>query len=235
MSEQPIRDAATLIIVDETDNTPRILMGRRRPDLVFLPNTFVFPGGRVDPDDATTPSASDLADGELKLLQANIHGPGNTPEQARAFALTAIREAFEETGIVIGSPAPETRPSHPAAWASFLDHGYLPSLEGLNFILRAITPPGRPRRFDTRFFMVNARAIAHRSPACDDELSEIGWFTIEDMLSKDVPRMTHIALQEIARIFRDGLREPHTRVVPFHFEHNNVRQQAELSLAASRP
>lgn len=232
-SAPPIRDAATLIIVDDSSVAPRVLLGRRRADLVFLPNVFVFPGGRVDADDAAAPSADDLEDGEASLLAANLNAAPSSAAFVRALALAAVRETYEETGIVVGAagPAPAVVPE---AWTPFLRHSCLPALAQLRYILRAITPPGRPRRYDTRFFMVNATAIATRAAALDDELSEIGWFTVAELRALDVPRMTRIAIDELVRVFTEGLAPPPERSVPFYFEHNAVMHRAELSLSATR-
>ena len=70
---------------------------------------------------------------------------------ARALALAAIRETFEETGLAIGVPdhgAPGKPP--PGAWSRFAATGVTPALDAIDFLAGAITPPGRPRRFDAR-------------------------------------------------------------------------------------
>ena len=54
------RDAATLVLVDHTADAPRVLMGRRHPDMAFLANKFVFPGGRVDDADLSIEAFEDL-------------------------------------------------------------------------------------------------------------------------------------------------------------------------------
>src|SRR6476660_7759775 len=101
---RPLRpkDAATLVVVDESAPQPRVLMGRRRPDLAFMPNKFVFPGGRVDKADRTTVSADELAEHEIAKLLKDMKGTVSIA-RARAIALAALREAFEEAGLVVGS------------------------------------------------------------------------------------------------------------------------------------
>ena len=97
------RDAATLIIVDSTSGEPRVLLGRRRLDMAFMPGRYVFPGGRVDAADRQVAIADDLGPGELKKLMVAMKG---TPSEARAraLALAAVRETFEEAGLIIGAP-----------------------------------------------------------------------------------------------------------------------------------
>ena len=94
------RDAATLILIDRAGPAPKVLLGRRHASHKFLPGRFVFPGGRVERDDARLPFATPLnPEVEARLLK-RVNRP--TPAKARAFALAAIRETFEETGLMIG-------------------------------------------------------------------------------------------------------------------------------------
>ena len=97
------RDAATLIIVDGASGEPRVLLGRRRADMVFMPGRYVFPGGRVDPADKHIAVEDDLKPGDLKKLMVAMKGPASET-RARALALAAVRETFEEAGLLIGTP-----------------------------------------------------------------------------------------------------------------------------------
>ena len=81
-----------------------------------------------------------------------------SPVKARALALAAIRETYEETGLMLGAPAPgapvrEAPSAPPGPWAAFAKAQILPDLASIHFVARAITPPRRPKRFDTRFFV----------------------------------------------------------------------------------
>ena len=104
------RDAATLIIVDMASGEPRVLLGRRRQDLAFMPGRYVFPGGRVDPSDRQVAVEHDLAPGNIENLMVAMKG-NRSPARARALALAAVRETYEEAGILIGVP------TGPAAFA----------------------------------------------------------------------------------------------------------------------
>ena len=192
------RDAATLIIVDRAGGRIRVLMGQRRMDQAFMPGKFVFPGGRVDKSDRAIPSVDELRPAELAKLMLGMKGTPS-PHRARALALAAIRETFEETGIVIGSPASASlNDAGPPIWASFFGHGYQPRLSGLTMLARAITPPGRPRRYDTRFFCIGAEAIAHHGEPDDEELSKLEWVTIEAARNLDLPAITRVILEDLA-------------------------------------
>ena len=155
------RDAATLIIVDRAEAEPRVLMGKRHHGHVFMPGKFVFPGGRIEPEDRRMAAAGALDPVVEEKLNCRVPRP--SPSFARAIALAAIRETFEETGLAIGVAdygAPEDPPR--GAWARFAAAGVYPALDGIDFVARAITPPGRVKRFDARFLVVDARAIAKR-------------------------------------------------------------------------
>ncbi len=95
------RDAATLIIVDTSSGEPKVLLGRRRMDMVFMPGRYVFPGGRVDPADKLIAVHDDLSEDDRAKLLVGMKG---TPSltRVRALALAAIRETFEEAGLLIG-------------------------------------------------------------------------------------------------------------------------------------
>jgi hypothetical protein len=90
----------------------------------------------------------------------------------------------------------------------------LPKLGALSFFARAITPPGRPRRFDTRFFWADATAIAHKVEARDQELTSFDWFTIEEIRTLDLPAITRVIIEDLSDRLKDngGLNIP----VPFY-------------------
>jgi 8-oxo-dGTP pyrophosphatase MutT (NUDIX family) len=212
-------DAATLIIIDRSNDEPRVLFGRRHASHVFLPGKFVFPGGRVDPSDRVMPAAAPLhQDTERKLL-ANTGF--QTTNDAIAIALAAIRETFEETGLVIGAKGNADKSLPTAPWSKFVQTGFYPDPSPLHFIARAITPPGFARRFDARFFCVDGGAIAHRLENVvnsDAELVELTWLPIAAARSLDLPVITRLVLEELQSLLRDGLKPD--QPVPFYNSRN---------------
>ena len=185
------RDAATLVVLRRDGPTPRVLMGRRHGGHSFMPDKWVFPGGRIDPSDFRAPVASELRPDVAERLYRTA-----PPRRARALALAAIRETFEETGLLLARPA-EPRPIA-GPWRAFLAHHALPDLEGLDFVARAVTPPNVPKRFDARFFMADAeRLISLERQADCGELDEIAWFELEAALALDLPTVTEFVLREI--------------------------------------
>ncbi|MBO9479040.1 NUDIX hydrolase [Shimia sp. R11_0] len=197
-----IRNAATVIVVRDRDTNPAILMGQRGAKAAFMPNKVVFPGGAVDPGDAHIPLAAPISDFCSTRLLEDLRADTDA-SILPALAAAAIRELWEETGLILGRPGTWEVPP-PADWESYAATGHVPDAQALQFVFRAITPPGRPRRFDARFFLLDAEEIASDlddfSAACE-ELSHLQWIPIKDVRGFDLPFITEVVLAEIeARI-----------------------------------
>jgi 8-oxo-dGTP pyrophosphatase MutT (NUDIX family) len=215
------RDAATLIIVDMAGGEPRVLLGRRRMDLAFMPGRYVFPGGRVDPADRHIAVEHDLEPGNLRNLMVAMKG-NRSQGRARALALAAVRETFEEAGLLIGTPCQAAPPPKAHVWQQFFKHGYRPALARLTFFARAITPPGRPRRYDTRFFCVAAEAVVHRIATADGELSDLEWHSIEQARALELPNITRVVLEDLSERIAAGALQKCDVPVPFYHRRNGT-------------
>jgi 8-oxo-dGTP pyrophosphatase MutT (NUDIX family) len=222
-----IHDAATMLVIDRAGRTPRVLLGRRHHGHKFMPGKYVFPGGRVERIDRRVTSETALDSRVEVRLMEEVRRP--SVEKARGFALAAIREVFEETGLVLGTKLngapvglppqkPGQAPDRAAGeWAKFLRSGVAPDLAAVHFIARAITPPGRPRRFDTRFFAVDADAVAARIDGVvghDTELVELVWLPIDESLKLDMAGITMAVLEELKIRTAEGF--GHDLPVPFY-------------------
>ena len=222
------RDAATLIVLDRRGKGgPKVLMGRRNPRLAFMPGQFVFPGGRIELGDRHMPVAGALPDYAEAALTRQVSRPPH--HLGRALALAAIRETYEETGLLLGTTehgAPETTPE---GWEAFARHEILPDLEALHLVARAITPPKRVRRFDTRFFAVDRRMVAAEEPgrvSADSEFTELAWVRLDAARKLDLPFITRAILDDLeAQIAVDFA--PY-RMIPFHYERYGRRERAAL-------
>ena len=189
-----IRDAATVIVLRDRDSRPSVLMGQRGAAAAFMPNKFVFPGGAVDAADAEVKLAAPLPAACAARLDEDAPA-GRGP----ALAAAAIRELWEETGQVLGWPG--KWPTPPEGWDGFAETGHRPSASALQFVFRAITPPGRPRRFDARFFLVDAEALKSDPDdfsAASDELSHLQWVPLDEVRGFDLPFITEVVLAEVA-------------------------------------
>ncbi len=190
-------DAASLLLIDRSGGAPRVLMGRRHAGLVFMPGKFVFPGGRADPADRRMTAASELQDADREKLLAGM-GARPSESRARALGLCAIRETFEETGLRIALPGAAPAATDHADWRAFLGGG-LPALGHLRYFARAVTPPGRVRRFDTRFFLAfrdSIPGLADQALAPSGELENLDWTPLDRTHELDTPRITQCILRE---------------------------------------
>jgi 8-oxo-dGTP pyrophosphatase MutT (NUDIX family) len=209
------RDAATLMLIDRSGPVPKVLLGRRHHGHKFMPGKFVFPGGRIEPLDCQMTAVSELhPDTEAKLRVRAAEGAA----EPRAFALAAIRETAEETGLLLGVQRDQGPETPGEIWSEFAKAHVHPDLGDIHYIARAITPPRRPKRFDTRFMTADASAIAHTIGGVvgpDSELVELVWTPIEEAAHLDLPTITAIVLEELLARVEDGM--AHSLPVPFYY------------------
>jgi 8-oxo-dGTP pyrophosphatase MutT (NUDIX family) len=168
-----IRPAATIVLWRKGTAGAEVLMGQRGATAAFMPSKYVFPGGAVDPGDVTHP----LPMSALCARRLTLRCEADAPDPC-ALAGAALRELREETGLQV---APTSAPA-------------------LRFMFRAITPPGRPRRFDARFFLMDAAYLACASDdfsAAGDELSHLHWIGLAQARALDLPFITEVVLAEI--------------------------------------
>lgn len=221
-ADVPIRDAATIILIRRDAERPQVLMGQRGAGAVFMPDKFVFPGGALDPGDLALAERLALAEPEPALRDRCA------PEVARALPLAAIRELWEETGLMLGRPDPAAAAGlgDLVDWGGFLAAGLVPDPGPLRLVFRAITPPGRPRRFDARFFLAEAGDLAAASDftGASGELLYLEWLDIPKARTYPLPFITEIVLAELEAM----LAEPQVaRPVPF-FAHGSEGSQFHL-------
>ncbi len=226
------KDAATLIIIRMIRGKPHVLMGKRHSGHKFLPGKFVFPGGRVDPADSRLKTCDELPQIIRNQLLVDMKGRAS-PARARALALAALRETFEETGILIGQKSLSTTKTRSMAWKAFFSYGVVPQLRKLNFVARAITPPNRSRRYDTRFFCVSADEIAHEISAQDNELSDVHWLTFNKTSALDLPLITRVVLEDLQeKLGSDGTIDSKSPV-PFYYMRNGRFQRDIITATMS--
>ncbi len=200
MARKPVtpRDAASLVVLRRAGGEPEVLLGRREPRHRFMPNVLVFPGGRLDPGDFRQPVARRLRPAVAARMARHV-----SPARAQGLAVAAVRETFEETGLVFGE----------------IRGGALcPALDALDFVARAITPPDSPIRFHARFFMADA-ARAGGTLAGNGELLDLRWFGLEEAVELPLADVTEFVLGEVAR--RLGGAEP-AGVPLFSYRHGRA-------------
>ena len=209
-----IRDAATVIVIRDRKTCPKVLMGQRGAKAAFMPNKFVFPGGAVDPGDNQIQLFKKIQNPCFKRLEQDAN-----PNIRHSICVAAIRELFEETGQILGSKG-TWGSIMPSSWSQFASEGFLPDASKLQFVFRAITPPGRPRRFDARFFLTDASYLSTDQDdfsAASDELSHLQWVPLDQVRNFDLPFITEVVLAEVAARIKDN-KKPES--VPF-FKNND--------------
>jgi 8-oxo-dGTP pyrophosphatase MutT (NUDIX family) len=169
--------AATLVGWRRRPKGIEVLMGRRAARHSFVPNHYVFPGGRLDPADYRAEAKTRLRPEVERRLCAHC-----APALARALAVAAARETFEETGLALGE----------------LNAGVLvPKLDCLDYLLRAITPASSPIRFHARFFAVEATHLAGTLRG-SGELLDLAWRPLEECLRLPIVDVTEFLLRKLA-------------------------------------
>lgn len=193
------RPAATIVLMRDGDDGPEVLLLRRSHRSGFVPGAWVFPGGRVDRSDAHEDLVARVdgmtPEGVAERLRLDDTG------EAMAYLLAALREAFEETGILV---AHRSDGSHPptAAESREVDalrndvlEDTLPFADALErlgcridgaavaYMAHWITPEVEPRRYDARFF---AAAVPAESEAIIDprEMTDAVWLTPSGALKR---------------------------------------------------
>ena len=168
-----------MILWRQAQGAAQVLMGQRGAQAAFMPSKYVFPGGRVEADDSGSTAGQDAPVlSQTCLARLGQYCAADAPS-ARALAAAGRRELAEETGLV---PAPQ------APW---------------RFVFRAITPPGRSRRFDARFFLVPAQGVvgdAEGFSGAEDELSHLHWIGLTEARKLDLPFITEVVLAEVAAL-----------------------------------
>jgi 8-oxo-dGTP pyrophosphatase MutT (NUDIX family) len=202
MSSRPVkpRNAASLVLVRKRDGITQILMGKRPARAVF-PEVYVFPGGRVDPSDSGIKPSAPMAPSALEELCAR---GGCTPAMARALATTAIRELYEETGLILAGNGDTGR--RDGIWEHFAAQGLAPAHDRLRFLGRAITPTSNPVRFHARFFMAAGDDV-QGDLRSNGELSALDWYPLDDAHRLPAIDVTQFILKELSAAERGITRE----------------------------
>ncbi|MBN36814.1 MAG: hypothetical protein CMM46_18945 [Rhodospirillaceae bacterium] len=215
------RDAASVVLIRGNADKTEVLMGRRRKRASFLPNIYVFPGGRVDPEDHRAPKGVALQRDAEALL--NRHVPGAS---TLSIPLAGLRETHEETGYLIARDASEHEldgaPDTPY-WQALRSAGALPDLGRMDYIARALTPTMSHKRFNTRFFLVDAND-ARGELIQDGELEDLHWLPLDKAHRLPIVDVTEFVLNQARDRWQDRHRGRKQTAVPFlHYIRNRQK------------
>jgi 8-oxo-dGTP pyrophosphatase MutT (NUDIX family) len=170
------RHAASLVIYEQRGAETYVLMGKRAKAHRFLPNVYVFPGGRVDTADAFASPSSPLQQPVQDLLS-------QPSDMAHAVAAAAVRETHEETGLIIGNINADQ---------------LVPDFSNLDYVARAITPSVSPIRFNTRFLMIHARHVSGDLGG-SGELIDLKWVSVREAYKMQLVDVTEFVLEEMEK------------------------------------
>ncbi|MBL8708141.1 MAG: hypothetical protein JNL25_03010 [Rhodospirillaceae bacterium] len=231
-------DAAGLVLIRAPRKgahagEPEILIGRRPARMGFLPGIHVVPGGRVDPADMM-PSGFDDS---LHPRVAHLLRGGGTRRPPRAFLHAALRETFEETGLLVGRPAGQI-PSGGAdtsLWRAYRQAGLCPDFTGFDYLCRAITPVGSRRRFNTRFFLADG-SLADGPLGGDGELEDLAWRPVSAFGELTLVDVTQYVLETALRRWRERIPIGADTPKLLNYRNNimtlSIERRARLPLAA---
>lgn len=169
------RHAASLIVWRDGKAEPEILMGMRHAKHKFMPSVLVFPGGRVDRADHGVKVLSELKPETLALLAHRA-----PPSLARALGVAAVRELYEETGLLMGEMKGKR---------------LMADLYALDYLCRAVTPTSRSMRFNARFLIAPASAVRGEI-AGSGELEGLDWYPLSRALGAKLANITERILVE---------------------------------------
>jgi len=216
MEKMEIKNAATVILLRGSQKNPEVLMGQRGKNASFMPNKFVFPGGALDPGDSEIDFNGDIPTKCIEKLRLKAD-----PSLAKPLIAAGIRELWEETGLILGSKSKTKMDSIPKNWKDFFALGYQPSADNIEFVFRAITPPGRTRRFDARFFLLssdNIKGDLDDFSKASGELSHLQWIELNSTQNLDLPFITEIVLSEVL----SKLKGNRNNGIPFYYHESGT-------------
>ncbi len=184
------RDAATVLVVRDSPNGPEVFFVKRAAGVRFMGGAYVFPGGRLDPEDADPAVACDLDAATCAQRLGD-----DDPARARALHVAALRECLEESGLLLSAApvdadvvdalrsalVPRERPTLAALLQT---HGVTLSCAALIPWSRWVTPRQETKRFDARFFVARAPSDVSRAQHDGGETVASGWLTPADAIAK---------------------------------------------------
>ncbi|MCT7662405.1 NUDIX hydrolase [Shinella kummerowiae] len=201
-------DAASILLLDRSGGHVRVLVGRRSSKHAFMPDVYVFPGGRRDAGDRLVAVSNPLNPLASERLALRV-GTRCSNSRLRALGVAALRELYEEAGIAVGAQLGE-RPEGALP--------FRPDLSNLRFLARAITPTGMVRRFDTRFFTLftDEADVDPARATASHELEDLRWVDIFDHKGIEMPDITVLILEELQKSIQEDKSLPFGRAAPLY-------------------
>jgi len=226
MEEKPSRparprDAAGLVLLRRRGKVREVLLGQRRATARFLPGVYVYPGGRLDPEDRLTSGFEE----RFSELPGGLDRA--TTRLAPALLRAAIRETYEESGLLVGKAGKPIGPERDSEiWRAYREAGLTPAFDAARLFARAVTPTFSKIRFHTRFFIVDATDLAV-GEVRDGELENVGWVPLEEAKRLPMVDVTEFVI-DLAQ-----LDPPEERVSLFSYRNDDLRPDLKARLNRS--
>ena len=241
------RAAATVVLLRDSTAGPEVLLLRRNAQASNMAGVYVFPGGKLDADDATLDAATHL-DQPHATLHANLNEPDTHSATAAGLYVAALREALEECGLLLAEPLGGTSAVNATRARAMLREGqpFAQVLGALQLRLQTrqlapwsrwvtpLAPTMGTRRFDTRFFV--AQAPADQTALHDnEETTDSVWLAPRaaleqyrdgriDLAPPQIMSLAHLARHaSVASVLDAARRQPPPLILPEPFDHDGVR------------
>ncbi|MEC9247894.1 MAG: NUDIX hydrolase [Pseudomonadota bacterium] len=196
-----VSNAASLVIHRTKNGKSEILMGRRGNKARFKPGVYVFPGGMVEPADGKAKPKKRLNAKHKRYMAVGMSNYG-----ANMLAMTAVREAYEEVGLILGSKG-DVGQVNQKSWQAFKTMGLSPDLSKLDYLGRAITPSFQPIRFHARFFSVPFEDLEGKI-AGDGVLEDVRWINVNKYNDFEMMKVQHMIIETLKEKLRTGKTKP---------------------------
>ncbi len=241
------RAAATVVLLRDSTAGPEVLLLRRNAQASNMAGVYVFPGGKLDADDATLDADTHL-DQPHATLHANLNEPDTHSATAAGLYVAALREALEECGLLLAEPVGGTSAVNATRARAMLREGqpFAQVLGALQLRLQTrqlapwsrwvtpLAPTMGTRRFDTRFFV--AQAPADQTALHDnEETTDSVWLAPRaaleqyrdgriDLAPPQIMSLAHLARHaSVASVLDAARRQPPPLILPEPFDHDGVR------------
>lgn len=241
------RAAATVVLLRDSTAGPEVLLLRRNAQASNMAGVYVFPGGKLDADDATLDADTHL-DQPHATLHANLNEPDTHSATAAGLYVAALREALEECGLLLAEPVGGTSAVNATRARAMLREGqpFAQVLGALQLRLQTrqlapwsrwvtpLAPTMGTRRFDTRFFV--AQAPADQTALHDnEETTDSVWLAPRaaleqyrdgriDLAPPQIMSLAHLARHaSVASVLDAARRQRPPLILPEPFDHDGVR------------
>ena len=246
-SQETPRDSASIVLLQDAPTGMQVLLLRRNAKASNMAGAYVFPGGKLDPEDHWSDDGPEL-DQPRQALARSLGEPDAPPDRAAALYVAALREALEECGLLLADPLDKDKALDVVSARARLRGGEpfttLLQAMALRLQTRALSPWSRwitplapsvaSRRFDTRFFVARA-PVGQVARHDDEETVDTLWVAPRtaleqyrdgaiDLAPPQIMTLAHLARHaNVAHVLAAAVRQPPPTILPEAFDDAGTR------------